>query len=314
MDNLHEKGSLLKKARQQKGISLEIVHEHTKIPLDALRALEEGYTIRTLSPFYQKGFLKIYAQYLECDLKEILGDFKPKEISSSSFMSSGIPSRTLPLKSNSFNKNFSFLEKLQDILTRDRLILLARILGVVFSIFIFFKAVSFVWNKISSRAKKPAVTQESKETKFRANSKSKKEKPTKDIHWGAASPVEEKSSNPQPQAVVESATSSTAPLAAASVATSPEAVGKSHKNASLSVRPKKNSWLQVKSDGTVVFEAILKKGVTETWYADHEIELSGKNISECEFEVNGKMIGILSRDERRAKKVIVTKNGLSVKK
>ena len=54
MDNLHEKGSLLKKVREAKGISLEVVHEHTKIPLDALRALEEGYTIRTLSPFYQK--------------------------------------------------------------------------------------------------------------------------------------------------------------------------------------------------------------------------------------------------------------------
>ena len=35
-------GAILKKARESQGLSLEIVHEATKIPMDALRAIEEG--------------------------------------------------------------------------------------------------------------------------------------------------------------------------------------------------------------------------------------------------------------------------------
>ena len=65
-------GALLKSVRTERGVSLEMVHETTKIPLDALRAIEEGYTVRTLTPFYMKGFLKIYAQYLHLDASDVL--------------------------------------------------------------------------------------------------------------------------------------------------------------------------------------------------------------------------------------------------
>ena len=314
MDNLSEKGAILKKARQDKGITLEIVHEHTKIPLDALRALEEGYTIRTLSPFYQKGFLKIYAQYLECDLKEILADFKPKETisSSSSILSS---SKVLPKKPIKLQPEFSINERFQEIFTRKRVMVAGKILGSILVIFFAFKAIGFVVNKISTRTPRKAVVKE----KTQSKSKSKKEKPSKDIAWesspaAATQELPETLAEPvaQPDHSTQPVPPETAP--AVVVASPTEAAAESVKNVSLSVRPKKNSWLQVKSDGTIVFEAILKKGVSETWTADHDIELVGKNISELEFEVNGKMVGVLSRDERRAKKVFVTKNGLSVKK
>ena len=70
------KGSLLKKERESKNISLDTVQEATKIPLDVLKAIEEGYTIRTLSLFYLKGFVKMYAQYLGVDPDKILKDFR----------------------------------------------------------------------------------------------------------------------------------------------------------------------------------------------------------------------------------------------
>ena len=35
-----QKGQVLKQAREQKGISLDSIHEATKIPLDALKAIE----------------------------------------------------------------------------------------------------------------------------------------------------------------------------------------------------------------------------------------------------------------------------------
>ena len=48
MDNQSQKGQILKKAREAKGLGLDVVHEATKIPMDVLRAIEEGYTVRTL--------------------------------------------------------------------------------------------------------------------------------------------------------------------------------------------------------------------------------------------------------------------------
>src|SRR3989338_956150 len=74
------KGLILKQAREAKGIPLQMVHEATKIPLDALKAIEEGYKIRTLSDFYYKGFLKIYARYLGVNINEVLDDYHPEKL------------------------------------------------------------------------------------------------------------------------------------------------------------------------------------------------------------------------------------------
>jgi len=92
--------------------------------------------------------------------------------------------------------------------------------------------------------------------------------------------------------------------------TAPTAVQKS---ITLTIRANQNSWLQVKSDGNIVFQSTLRTGAVETWLADSEIVISGRNINQLEFELNGKMIGTLGRKDRNAKKVIITKNGLSVK-
>ena len=70
-DSNNGKPSILKSTREAKGLTLEIVHEATKIPMDALRAIEEGYSVRILSPFYYRGFIKIYAEFLGLDVGEI---------------------------------------------------------------------------------------------------------------------------------------------------------------------------------------------------------------------------------------------------
>ena len=64
-------GTLLKSTREARGISLRVVHEATKIPMDVLRAIEEGYTVRTLAPFYLQGFIKMYAEYLKINVRDI---------------------------------------------------------------------------------------------------------------------------------------------------------------------------------------------------------------------------------------------------
>ena len=82
----------------------------------------------------------------------------------------------------------------------------------------------------------------------------------------------------------------------------------------LPVRAKKNNWLQVRADNVVVFQSAVNKGDVETWNAEDRMEISGKNLNDLDFEVNGKMIGSLGKSERLARKLIVSKDGLTVKK
>src|SRR5207244_12226056 len=73
---------------------------------------------------------------------------------------------------------------------------------------------------------------------------------------------------------------------------------------SLAVRAVKDSSVQVKVDGKIVFQMKMKKGTMESWEAKDQIELSGKNINELDLEVNGDHIGSMGSSERGAKRVV----------
>ncbi|MFA5087897.1 MAG: RodZ domain-containing protein [Candidatus Omnitrophota bacterium] len=270
------KGEFLKRTRESRGISLTAVHEATKIPMDALRAIEEGYTVRTLSSFYYKGFLKMYAQYLGLDVRQVIDDYKKEE---------------LPGKINGRVNSDEFSEAVNMFFSSETRKLILKILVIIVCLFIFFKAAGFVRDIFSPKGKKAKVVRPAQ---------TKNEDPAK----GAP-----KVPPPENKKTVVSA-----PVATKTIEKKAEAKAKAEKNVSLTVMAKNNTWLQVKSDGVVVFQSTLQKGFPETWTADEKVELSGKNISELEFELNGKMIGSLGRSDRGARKLVVTKDGLSVKK
>jgi len=68
-----ELGELLRKARQDKGLSLAQVEEATRIRGAYLQALEEEAYDRLPAPVYVKGLLKNYALYLGLDAEQALG-------------------------------------------------------------------------------------------------------------------------------------------------------------------------------------------------------------------------------------------------
>lgn len=74
-----EIAELLKKTRQEKGLSLEEVYRGTKIQPGVLRYLEEGIAAERLGEMYAKSFLKIYARFLSLDINLLLKDEKPEE-------------------------------------------------------------------------------------------------------------------------------------------------------------------------------------------------------------------------------------------
>ncbi len=323
-DKYAEIGAILKKEREARGISLEMVHDATKIPMDALRAIEEGYTIRTLSSFYLKGFLKIYAKYLNVDISDMLGSRESlnyiKEHSS---------------LSSEEDDNIS-LQWLHDMVSAVKPIHIGILIAIIVcwiiisGIYRFFvhkketiqqKDVTVVTdikqiqtkglehiNKVYRRKKdrkqnkKDNVKKVSGQTEYKARRdlRHTKDKKSKNVHNKRHKFTKRMSAN-----VVRT-------VMPKSVHTKPPVVHKQEKNIVLTVRAKKKSWLQVKVDGEVVFQSNLRMGAVETWLADDKIEISGKNINQLEFELNGKMIGALGRKDRRARRVIITKDGLSV--
>src|ERR1039457_2719889 len=108
-DSNNDKPSILKSTRVAKGLTLEIVHEATKIPMDSLKAIEEGYSVRILSPFYYRGFIKIYAEFLGLDVGEMYQQYGLDQ--------SPKPTCSAPVSAKAGRKEASpnmFLEQSQD--------------------------------------------------------------------------------------------------------------------------------------------------------------------------------------------------------
>jgi len=269
MENREQKGQILKQAREAKGLSLQAVHAVTKIPMDILRALEEGYTVRTLTPFYYRGFVKIYAQYLGIDLTSILGDYHSEQLTT---VSKATKQSTFEIQNRLMRKQ----EKIQGIV---------KVIVVFLVFFILFKMLGFIIHKIKSRS----------------------------VRTAQVTAVPAREDKPKRESVPKAAVLPVAPAGAVGVSGEKEEQ-KSGKKINLTVRAKKNSWLRVRADNTTVFQSTLNKGGVETWTAVDEVEISGRNINQLEFEFNGKLIGPLGRENREVRKVVFTKDGLSVQK
>ena len=284
-DNRSQKGLVLKEAREAKGISLETVHESTKIPLDALKAIEEGYTVRTLSVFYYRGFLKIYAKYLGVTISDVVEDCKPEKV----------PERGLEERRAFADDKFSFAlsPKLKNGIIKVVVALLA--------IFLVIKIIVWLFHQKPHRAQQ--ISYQEQKTIDKKKIQKISLKPTGNVVSDKKKNVTEAASAKQSPAILSSTTKNS------SVA---QAQVQSH-NIDLVTRAKKDSWLEVKVDGEVVFRSTLKKGSVETWHANKNIELSGKEIGDLELELNGKILGPVASGSRKAKKVLIDHSGFSVK-
>jgi len=288
------KGVVLKEAREEKGLDLVTIHEATKIPLDILRAIEEGYTVRTLSPFYLKGFMKMYAQYLGVDINQIVDDYREEQ---------------LPEKiDGDIDKQEDIEEKITTVLTREMQQQLVKGAVVLVALFVVFKMGGCV--KRSWLNRKPRKESTTKVRRVKKPQQAPFEKEIKAAQPEPSAPKKVVSSAPDP--VPTPAPVQSPPPAAAAV--QPPAEKKQSKPVTLTVVVKKKGWLQVKVDGTLVFQSTINEGAKETWEAERSIELSGKSIHNLDFTLNGKELAPLGRADRTARRLIVTPKGLSVKK
>ena len=282
-DSNSNKPSILKNTREAKGLTLEIVHEATKIPMDVLRAIEEGYSVRILSPFYYRGFIKIYAEFLGLDVAEMYKQYGLDQAPSPT------SSATVPVKASRevvAGPNV-FLEQAQEwfafVFKPKTLKLILKVVGFLLLFFLLFKLEGCIAAHMHKKA--PLRRQQ---VYFEPEKKVI-------IHHEA----EAEKSAPVPPPVVKH-----------EVVQAPAEDSK----VEVAVRATRNTWMQVKADGKVVFQMTLNKGSMESWSADNRIELSGRNIEQLDMEINGKHIGSLGGGEHRIRKVLITKEGLTVKK
>jgi len=82
------------------------------------------------------------------------------------------------------------------------------------------------------------------------------------------------------------------------------------KSLSLAVRAKKDVWMQVKSDGDVVFKRVLSKNNVETWNAAGEIELWVGDASALELVLNGIPLGSPGRGVKKG--ILITREGIKI--
>lgn len=83
-------------------------------------------------------------------------------------------------------------------------------------------------------------------------------------------------------------------------------------NIRLGIQARDDCWIQLKVDGRIVFQSILKKGRSETWVAKDKIELSVGNAGALDLEVNGKFISKLGRKGQVLKNILITKEGITI--
>ncbi|MCB9770955.1 MAG: DUF4115 domain-containing protein [Candidatus Omnitrophica bacterium] len=293
------RGLLLKETRERKGLSIETVHEMTKIPLDVLHAIEEGYTVRMVSAYYFKGFIKMYAKFLGLDFTLVL-DEPVSKVSSTHEDSDENVSVVSDPQHRKFNEYITRQNKKQTIVGLI-------ILGICVVIALI---VLVIWmNRPQSGNRVPVV-------------KVKKEVPKKKFLENQIADRKmldktKKKSVAETKPEVRPVAAQTRQAAVTEVVedvVSERNKEVSNKKVSLTIKSRAAGWLQVKVDGNLVFQSTLRAGAAESWQGEKSIELSGKNINNLEFEVNGKVLGQLGKSDRGARRVLVTSDGLSVKK
>lgn len=268
-------GEKLKKARQEKGLSLEDAHKKTKIHVNILKSLE-GEGLTNLSPIYLKGFLKIYCNFLGVDPKECIPDYKESAPVSPKVVIREPFEKNESLKAPSFLENASLkLNTLRPDKKIGKIILI--ILAVIVAGAILFKLVKF----IASRPKvSPAVAVRLKEERIQGKPKAKTQNP--------------------PAVIKSKVVETKLPR---------EAKG----GISLVIAAKENCLIFLKVDGRVVLHRVLEKGRSDSWKAKEKIELSLGNAAAVELIVNGQRFADLGRRGQQLKNITITeKDGLRI--
>ncbi|MBN2483125.1 MAG: DUF4115 domain-containing protein [Candidatus Omnitrophica bacterium] len=270
----------LKTKRRQSGLNLEEVVDKTKIPPSAIKRLESGRW-EEMNPLYLKGFLKIYCAFLKEDLdEELLKERRPYVPDTP--MVKAIQ-RTRPQRQFSLPKLSIPKIKIPSIpphLIRIIISVLLTLALVWAGIWVLKSATRFIVSHIRSR------------------------KPPRIITHSPVVPV------PAPVATPVAAVPAEKPKEVP--AQVPPPVKK--EELSVTLTAKRDCFVKVKREGTVIFEGILRKGAVENWQAKKELEFKLSDGTAIDVEVNGQILPALTKIKKPIKSLKITPTGIFVDK
>ena len=271
-------GTRLKRLRLEKGISLEEVHKKTKVHLNILKAIEEDNLIN-FSPVYLKGFLKIYCRFLGVDPHDYIPEYKEPEykavLTDKLKEDAAKQVSFFQITANAIGRLKPYIKNLK---RKNIIVTLVVILGIIF----FFKLGKIVSTKGESSKKitRPATAIKASDKRTKTAKASQRDSATTKV---VSSPSTITIPQDKPVTVIK-----------------------------LGIRAKEDCWIQLKADGRMIFQNILKKGRYESWQADQRIEFSLGNAGVVDLEVNGKLVSNLGRRGQVIKNIVITREGLTI--
>lgn len=275
-------GQLLKKARLDKGMSLEQLEEITKIRKRYLEAIEEGDYKILPGSFYVRAFIKSYAEAVGMDPNEVLGLYR-----------SVIPTPTVettvePIRRKKHHtRNTDKISKWASTIVMISFVML--VLGLIYY---------FIWNSYEGEANQQVDQSDKITTKSTPPEQQKQaDGGTQGMASGTGAEAADKPQQPQQQPVQEQPKNTVLTLAKTENNTDYYIAENADK---LNVQLKVNGeecWLRIdkivqaspdkKPERQVMEQKLYKKGDTRDWVSDTSVYMTVGLPMAAEITVNG---------------------------
>ncbi|UOF89416.1 DUF4115 domain-containing protein [Fodinisporobacter ferrooxydans] len=256
----------MRQIREERGIELGEVQQHTKIRTRYLEAIEEGKLELLPGTVYAKGFIRSYADYLGVDGQALMEEFGMlKDASMAQTVRTQEPSTVSPptRMNRDMHKSKAFLERMM----WPQFAAGIGILAVLVAGYAFFTKGA---THSDSMKNDPAQTQASNEAAAPKRTE-------------ATPPVQ---AQPKPEeakpSVVVKQTQQTNIRSVYAVSNT--------KQLQLQVSADDQCWVQVTADGKVIFTGMLSKGTPQTWTAAHSLVLLAGNSPVLHIQLNGQAV------------------------
>lgn len=259
---MEELGRKLRETREERGIGLEEVQQHTKIRTRYLEAIEEGKLELLPGNVYAKGFIRSYAEYLGLDGQALLDEYNL--VNETSKTAIDLPDPSTPPRKN--------ISKKKPMINRAIWPQFAAGVGILVVIV----AVYALVTKGASHSNETHVAKGSS-AHMQANANSQQTK----TPVNSSKQTQQKIEPPAPTVTLTQTqqTSTRRTYAVTNV-----------KNLQLKVTASGQCWIQVTSDGKITYSGTLKQGMEQTWTASHSVALLAGNSPAIQMQLNEKPV------------------------
>jgi len=263
-------GSILKKIRESKGLSLEDVSERTRVSKNIISSIEKDNLGEISSDFYARNFVRLYAEFLGASEEKPVKDFlirtaEKKDASKAIGVSKEVKGNLIWLR----DKRYGF-----------------RILLVMLAIFVL--GIGFLGAKKFTKILY---------SRYKTHQKLRPTRQTKTVQ---IQPVKVKGPTASRQILTIQPEEKTNLIVKEKKDTYFE----------LKIEARSSTPIQVtKKDGSLLFKGTLKKGSSDIWKAEDELVVELGNAGAVVFSIDGKNIGSPGKKGEK-KRLRVTKEGI----